>query len=156
MKSTVLEAEGSGSDSDVWQCDSDLDRNESFYVPNTSFTQKLTALDPSLYHGTGDDFSTEDNFDQTSAYINHQLSIYGFSSNLQFLKADKQNASRIVTALYKILQQHLKDTSHKEEMDLNWRRLSSDHDAAIQRLNTTKSQLEKAERETDILGGRVS
>ncbi|KAF9156661.1 hypothetical protein BG015_002865 [Linnemannia schmuckeri] len=98
----------------------------------------------------------EENYDQTSAYINHQLNIHGFSSNLQFIGADKHAASRIVTALYKILQQHLKDTEYKEEMDLNWRRLSQDYDTTLHNLNVTKTQLEKAERETDILSARVS
>ena len=54
-----------------------------------------------------DDFCTEENYDQTSAYINHQLNIHGFSSNLQIIGADKHAASRIVIALYKVLQQHL-------------------------------------------------
>ncbi|KAF8937881.1 hypothetical protein BGZ47_008824 [Haplosporangium gracile] len=98
----------------------------------------------------------EENYDQTSAYINHQLNIHGFSSNLQFIGADKHAASRIVTAFYKILQQHLKDTEYKEEMDLNWRRLSQDYDTTLHNLNVTKTQLEKAERETDILSGRIS
>ncbi|KAI1316707.1 hypothetical protein EDD11_009596 [Mortierella claussenii] len=139
-----------------WADDSDLDENDSYYVPSTPFVQKLTALDPSLYSGPGDNFSSEENFDQTSAYINHQLSLHGFPANLQFLRTDKQSASRIVTALYMLLQQRLKDTSYKEEMDLNWRRLSNDYDVTLQNLHTTKSQLEKAERETDILGGRIS
>ncbi|KAF8937149.1 hypothetical protein BGZ58_003201 [Dissophora ornata] len=145
------------SDENEWQDDdSDLDQDESYYVPSIPFVQQLTALDPSLYRGSGEDFSTEENFDQTSAYINHQLSMQGFASNLQFLDADKASASRIVTTLYKILQLHLKDTEYKEEMDLNWRRLSSDHDITLQNLHTTKAQLEKSERETDILGGRIA
>ncbi|KAF9349866.1 hypothetical protein BGX26_011897 [Mortierella sp. AD094] len=96
-------------DSDVneWQDDSDLDQDESYYVPSTPFAQKLNGLDPSLYLGSGEDYCTEENFDQTSTFVNHQLSIYGFPANLKFLKADKQSAARIVTALYKVLQQHL-------------------------------------------------
>ncbi|KAF9131326.1 hypothetical protein BGW39_001937 [Mortierella sp. 14UC] len=97
----------------------------------------------------------EENFDQTSAYINHQLNIHGFSSNLQFVGADKHGASRIVTALYKILQQHLKDSEYKEEMDLNWRRLSQDYDTTLHNLSVTKTQLERAERETDTLSARI-
>ncbi|KAG0284502.1 hypothetical protein BGZ96_011130 [Linnemannia gamsii] len=139
-----------------WSDDSDQSQDESYYVPSVPFNQRLAALDPSLYQGTGDDFCTEENFDQTSAYINHQLNIHGFSSNLQFIDADKHAASRIVTALYKILQQHLKDTEYKEEMDLNWRRLSQDYDTTLHNLTVTRTQLEKAERETDILSARVS
>ncbi|KAG0010081.1 hypothetical protein BGZ80_001807 [Entomortierella chlamydospora] len=118
-------------DSDIneWQEDSDLDQDESYYVPSTPFAQKLNGLDPSLYLGSGEDYCTEDNFEQTSTFVNHQLSIYGFPANLKFLKADKQSAAKIVTALYKILQQHL---------------------------STTKAQLEKAERESDALSGRIS
>ncbi|KAG0325598.1 hypothetical protein BGZ99_000424 [Dissophora globulifera] len=144
------------SDAHDWHDDSDLDQDDSYYVPDIRFTEKLTSLDPSLYQGSGDDFSTEENYEQTSAYINHQLSIYGFSSNLQFLSADKASASKIVTTLYKILQHHLKDTEYKEEMDLNWRRLSSDYDMTLQNLNATKALLEKSERESDMLGGRVA
>ncbi|KAK5816895.1 Afadin and alpha-actinin-binding-domain-containing protein [Linnemannia elongata] len=103
-----------------------------------------------------DDFCTEENYDQTSAYINHQLNIHGFSSSLQFIGADKHAASRIVTALYKILQQHLKDSEYKEEMDLNWRRLSQDYDTTLHNLNVTKTQLEKSERETDMLSARIA
>jgi len=66
--------------------------------------------------------------------VNHQLGIHGFMANLQFLKGDKQNASRVVSALYKVLQQHQKDIQYKEEMDLNWRRLSNDYDTAVQNL----------------------
>ncbi|KAF9433349.1 hypothetical protein BGZ76_009567 [Entomortierella beljakovae] len=143
-------------ESNLWQDDYDLDQDDSYYVPSTPFVQKLNGLDPSLYLGSGEDYCTEDNFDQTSAYVNHQLSIYGFPSNLKFLKADKHSASRIVTALYKILQQHLKDTEYKEEMDLNWRRLSNDYDLMIQNMSATKAQLEKSERETDALSGKIS
>ncbi|KAF9172785.1 hypothetical protein BGX20_004865, partial [Mortierella sp. AD010] len=103
-----------------------------------------------------EDYCTEDNFEQTSTFVNHQLSIYGFPANLKFLKADKQSAAKIVTALYKILQQHLKDTEYKEEMDLNWRRLSNDYNIMIQNMSTTKAQLEKAERESDTLSVRIS
>lgn len=81
-----------------------------------------------------EDFCNVDNFDQTSAFVNHQLGIHGFMANLQFLKGDKQNASRVVSALYKVLQQHQKDIQYKEEMDLNWRRLSNDYDTAVQNL----------------------
>ncbi|KAF9191092.1 hypothetical protein BGZ51_007801 [Haplosporangium sp. Z 767] len=144
-------------DANNWhQNDSDLSQDESYYVPSSPFAQKLTALDPSLYQGSGDDFCTEENFDQMSAYMNHQLNIHGFSSNLQFLKADKQSASRTVTTLYKVLQQHLKDTEYKEEMELNWRRLSRDLDTTTQNLNMTKTQLEKTERDTDMLAGRIA
>ncbi|KAF9337109.1 hypothetical protein BG006_006287 [Podila minutissima] len=125
----------------------DDDANDSFYIPSKSFAQQLSSVDPSLYQGTGDDFCTEENFDQTSAYINHQLSVYGFSANLQFLKADKDTASRIVTALYKMLQQHQKDAEYKEEMDLNWRRLSQDYDSSLQTLSNTKARLERSDRE---------
>ncbi|KAF9349867.1 hypothetical protein BGX26_011898 [Mortierella sp. AD094] len=41
-------------------------------------------------------------------------------------------------------------------MDLNWRRLSNDYDMMIQNMSTTKAQLEKAERESDALSGRIS
>ncbi|KAG0279385.1 hypothetical protein BGZ95_001363 [Linnemannia exigua] len=138
-----------------WDDDSDQSQDESYYVPSIPFNQRLAALDPALYQGSGDDFCTEENFDQTSAYINHQLNIHGFSSNLQFTSADKHGASRIVTALYKILQQHLKDTEYKEEMDLNWRRLSQDYDTTLHNLSVTKTQLERAERETDTLSARI-
>ncbi|KAF9190352.1 hypothetical protein BGZ49_003714, partial [Haplosporangium sp. Z 27] len=145
-------------DSDIfeWQDDADLDQEDSYYVPSTPFAQKLNGLDPSLYLDSGEDYCTEENFDQTSTYVNHQLGIYGFPTNLKFLRADKQSAARIVTALHKILQQHLKDTEYKQEMDLNWRRLSNDYDMMIQNLSTTKAQLEKAERESDALSGRIS
>ncbi|KAG0218012.1 hypothetical protein BGX33_008873 [Mortierella sp. NVP41] len=139
-----------------WSDDSDQSQDEGYYVPSIPFNQRLAALDPALYQGSGDDFCTEDNFDQTSAYINHQLNIHGFASNLQFIDADKHGASRIVSALYKILQQHLKDSEYKEEMDLNWRRLSQDYDTTLQNLSITKGQLERAERETDILSARIS
>ncbi|KAF9547741.1 hypothetical protein EC957_007906 [Mortierella hygrophila] len=140
-----------------WSDDSDQSQDESsYYVPSIPFNQRLAALDPALYQGSGDDFCTEENYDQTSAYINHQLNIHGFSSNLQFIGADKHAASRIVTALYKILQQHLKDSEYKEEMDLNWRRLSQDYNTTLHNLNATKTQLEKAGRETDMLSARVA
>ncbi|KAG0047258.1 hypothetical protein BGZ83_007663 [Gryganskiella cystojenkinii] len=102
--------------------DSDLDQDESYYVPSTPFAQKLASLDPALYQGSG---------------------------------GDKENASRIVSALYKVLQQHQKDIEYKEEMDLNWRRLSNDYEISVQNLNNTKAQLEKSERETDLLSGRI-
>ncbi|KAG0196528.1 hypothetical protein BGX28_010025 [Mortierella sp. GBA30] len=139
-----------------WNNDSDLSQDGSYYVPSTPYAQKIAGLDPSSYQGSGDDFCTEDNFDQTSAYMNHLLSIHGFSTNLQFLRADKHSASRIVTAFYKLLQQHLKDTEYKNEMDLNWRRLSQDYETTLQNLNTTKIQMEKSECESDILGSRIS
>ncbi|KAF9922064.1 hypothetical protein FBU30_007838 [Linnemannia zychae] len=140
-----------------WSDESDQSLDESsYYVPSIPFNQRLAALDPALYQGTGDDFCTEENFEQTSAYINHQLNIHGFSSNLQFMGADKHGASRIVTALYKILQQHLKDSEYKEEMDLNWRRLSQDYDTTLHNLNIKKTQLARAERESDTLNSRIS
>ncbi|KAG0367517.1 Afadin and alpha-actinin-binding-domain-containing protein [Gamsiella multidivaricata] len=154
---SIPSLEGSGFDVsiDEWQDDMDLDQDESYYVPSIPFAQRLAALDPSLYQGSGDDFCTEENFDQTSAYVSHQLGIHGFASNLQFLRADKASAARIVATLYKVLQHHVKDMEYKEEMDLNWRRLSNDYDTAIQNLSTTKEKLEKTERETDILGSRI-
>ncbi|KAF9279493.1 hypothetical protein BGZ68_007890 [Mortierella alpina] len=139
-----------------WSNESDSSQDEGYYVPSTSFSQQMAGLDPSLYQGSGDDFCTEENFDQTSAYMNHLLSVHGFSSNLQFLRADKQDATRIVTAFYKLLQQHLKDTEYKDEMDLNWRRLSQDYDTTVQNLGTTNSQLEKTERENSILRSRIT
>ncbi|KAF9566021.1 hypothetical protein EC968_003917 [Mortierella alpina] len=139
-----------------WGNESDLSQDEGYYVPSTSFSQKMAGLDPSSYQGSGDDFCTEENYDQTSAYMNHLLSAHGFSSNLQFLRADKQDATRIVTAFYKLLQQHLKDTEYKDEMDLNWRRLSQDYDTTAQNLGTTKLQLEKTERENGILRSRIT
>ncbi|KAG0035366.1 hypothetical protein BGZ81_008964 [Podila clonocystis] len=123
--------------------DEDDDANDSFYIPSKSFAQQLSSVDPSLYQGTGDDFCTEENFDQTSAYINHQLSVFGFSANLQFLKADKNTASRI------------KDAEYKEEMDLNWRRLSQDHDSALQTLSNTKARLERSDRENVELQAKL-
>ncbi|KAG0228224.1 Afadin and alpha-actinin-binding-domain-containing protein [Mortierella sp. GBAus27b] len=145
-------------DTNAWQegGDSDLDHDESFYVPSTSFLKELATVNPASFHGLGNEFSTEENFDQTSAYVNHQLGIHGFPANLQFLNADKTNASKIVTALYSILQQHSKNVKYKEEMDLNWRRLSSDYDITLQNLNTTKEQLEKSQRESAFLGSRVA
>ncbi|KAF9958263.1 hypothetical protein BGZ70_009249 [Mortierella alpina] len=139
-----------------WENESDLSQDEGYYVPSTSFPQKLAGLDPFLYQGSGDDFCTEENFDQTSAYMNHLLSAHGFSSNLQFFRADKQDASRIVTAFYKLLQQHLKDTEYKDEMDLNWRRLSQDYDTTVQNLGTIKAQLDKSERENGVLRSRIT
>ncbi|KAF9930580.1 hypothetical protein BGZ67_005733 [Mortierella alpina] len=139
-----------------WSNESDSSQDEGYYVPSTSFSQKMAGLDPSLYQGSGDDFCTEENFDQTSAYMNHLLSAHGFSSNLQFFSADKQDATRIVTTFYKLLQQHLKDTEYKDDMDLNWRRLSQDYDTTVQNLGTTKSQLEKTERENSILRSRIT
>ncbi|KAF9321973.1 hypothetical protein BG003_009291 [Podila horticola] len=143
----------------------DDDANDSFYIPSKSFAQQLSTVDPSLYQGTGykkktlfkvqDDFCTVENFDQTSAYINHQLSVFGFSTNLQFLKADKNTASRIVTALYKMLQQHQKDAEYKEEMDLNWRRLSQDYDSTLQTLSNTKARLERSDRENVELQAKL-
>ncbi|KAK3816170.1 MAG: Afadin and alpha-actinin-binding-domain-containing protein [Benniella sp.] len=145
-------------DMNAWQGghDSDLDQDDSFYVPSTSFLKELATANPSLHQGLGDEFSTAENFDQTSAYVNHQLGIHGFPSNLNFMNSDKANASRIVTAFYKILQQHSKNVEYKEEMDLNWRRLSSDHDITLQNLNETKAQLEKSQRESAILGSRIT
>ncbi|KAF9365682.1 hypothetical protein BGX34_009017 [Mortierella sp. NVP85] len=118
-------------DMNAWQGghDSDLDQDDSFYVPSTSFLKELATANPSLYQGLGDEFSTAENFDQTSAYVNHQLGIHGFPSNLNFMNSDKANASRIVTAFYKILQQHS---------------------------NETKAQLEKSQRESAILGSRIT
>ncbi|KAG0032888.1 hypothetical protein BGZ82_006347 [Podila clonocystis] len=123
--------------------DEDDDANDSFYIPSKSFAQQLSSVDPSLYQGAGDDFCTEENFDQTSAYINHQLSVFGFSANLQFLNADKDTASRI------------KDAEYKEEMDLNWRRLSQDHDSALQTLSNTKARLERSDRENVELQAKL-
>ncbi|KAG0333481.1 hypothetical protein BG004_000818 [Podila humilis] len=122
---------------------SEDDIDESFYVPDKSFAQQLSTLDPSLYHGSGDDFCTEENFDQTSAYINHQLSVYGFAANLQFVTADKETASRI------------RDAEYKEEMNLNWRRLSQDYDSAQQTLSATKALLERSDRENVELQSKL-
>ncbi|KAF9905840.1 hypothetical protein EC991_001245 [Linnemannia zychae] len=156
IKSATVVVDTSAHDTtNGWSDDSDQSQDESYYVPSIPFNQRLAALDPALYQGSGDDFCTEENFDQTSSYINHQLNIHGFSSNLQFVGADKHGASRIVTALYKILQQHLKDSEYKEEMDLNWRRLSQDYDTTLHNLSVTKAQLERAERETDTLSARI-
>ncbi|KAF9420387.1 hypothetical protein BGZ94_009143 [Podila epigama] len=135
--------------------DEDDDVNDSFYIPSKSFAKQLSALDPYNYQGSGDDFCTEENFEQTSAYVNHQLSVFGFSSNLCFFKADKAAASRIVTALYKVLQQHQKDAEYKEEMDLNWRRLSQDYDSTVQTLNNTKARLERLDRENVELQAKL-
>ncbi|KAF9985508.1 hypothetical protein BGZ65_010659 [Modicella reniformis] len=147
----------------AWHEDDDVDldqeeeeEEEGYYIPNSTFMQELAAANPSMFQDIGVDFSTEENLDQTSAYINHQLGVHGFSSNLQFVNADKTSASRIVTTFYKIIQQHLKNVKYKEEMDLNWRRLSSDYDMTVQNLNTTRTQLEKAQREIAALGGRVT
>ncbi|KAG0363415.1 hypothetical protein BG005_000049 [Podila minutissima] len=151
----IDDSDASQEDEEDSLLEEDDDANDSFYIPSKSFAQQLSTVDPSLYQGTGDDFCTEENFDQTSAYINHQLSVYGFSANLQFLKADKDTASRIVTALYKMLQQHQKDAEYKEEMDLNWRRLSQDYDSSLQTLSNTKARLERSDRENVELQAKL-
>ncbi|KAF9210018.1 hypothetical protein BGZ59_009853 [Podila verticillata] len=151
----IDDSDASQEDEENYLDEEDDEANDSFYIPSKSFAQQLSSVDPSLYQGSGDDFCTEENFDQTSAYINHQLSVFGFSANLQFVKADKETASRIVTALYKMLQQHQKDAEYKEEMDLNWRRLSQDHDSTLQTLSNTKARLERSDRENVELQAKL-
>ncbi|KAG0237103.1 hypothetical protein BGW41_000271 [Actinomortierella wolfii] len=135
---------------------SDEDSDDSYYVPSTPFSRRLAQVDPSLYQGNGDEFCTVENLAEASAYVNHQLSTFGFPSNLQFNSTDEKQAVAIVTTLYKVLQQHQKYVEYREEMDENYRRLSSDHDITVNNLTTTKARLEKSEREVDILTGRIS
>ncbi|KAF9974147.1 hypothetical protein BGZ73_002485 [Actinomortierella ambigua] len=108
---------------------SDEDSDDSYYVPSTPFSRRLAQVDPSLYQGNGDDFCTTENLVEAAAFVNHQLSTYGFPSNLQFNGTGEKEAVAIVTAFYKVLQQHQ---------------------------TNTKALLEKSEREVDILNGRLS
>lgn len=50
LDESYLEAEAN-----AWQegDDSDLDQDESFYVPSTSFLKELATVNPSLYQGPG-------------------------------------------------------------------------------------------------------
>ncbi|KAF9584327.1 hypothetical protein BGW38_006868 [Lunasporangiospora selenospora] len=138
----------------VSDVDSQQDR-DSYYRPSTPFAQKLASLDPSLYTGSGDDFCTEDNFDQTSAHVNHQLGLYGYVSNLRFLDGDMHSATRIVSTFFKLLQQHQRDIKYKEEIELNWKRLTRDYDNTAQTLSEVKAQLERSRRDVDTLSART-
>ncbi|KAG0266057.1 hypothetical protein DFQ27_000188 [Actinomortierella ambigua] len=97
---------------------SDEDSDDSYYVPSTPFSRRLAQVDPSLYQGNGDDFCTTENLVEAGAFVNHQLSIYGFPSNLQFSGTDEKQAVAIVTAFYKVLQQHQHE-SRKKEQEIN-------------------------------------